>query len=141
MSDLFQSGWENGREITVDNCLDITLSVSLHRIPMLAKGTEKSDQFSLYVISAAGFGHKMAWKEDKAVPLGHSMSFKTSMYIVTTYVIPKLLLPDWIMGLTNKTREIDSGFKEIRVSRLAVNDIVCLKFKKPLLFFSHTSPR
>ncbi|KAF7760802.1 hypothetical protein Agabi119p4_10211 [Agaricus bisporus var. burnettii] len=96
MKDLFNSGWENKKEISVDNCLDITLS------------------FSLYVISAAGFGHKMTWKENKAIPPGHLMSFETSLYTVSTYVLQRLLLPDWAVGLTKKTREIDLGFKELR---------------------------
>ncbi|EKM76286.1 hypothetical protein AGABI1DRAFT_45036, partial [Agaricus bisporus var. burnettii JB137-S8] len=96
MKDLINSGWENKKEIRVDNFLDITLS------------------FSLHVISAAGFGRKMAWKDAKVIPSGHLMSFKSSICTVTTYVIERLLLPDWAVGLTKKTREIDLGFKELK---------------------------
>lgn len=83
-------------------------------------------QFSLHVISAAGFGRKMAWKDAKVIPSGHLMSFKSSICTVTTYVIERLLLPDWAVGLTKKTREIDLGFKELKVRSLVVNDDILL---------------
>lgn len=126
MNDLFNSGWEKKKEIRVDNCLDITLSVSRHRRLLIVKHAKKSCQFSLYVISAAGFGHKMTWKENKAIPPGHLMSFETSLYTVSTYVLQRLLLPDWAVGLTKKTREIDLGFKELRVRHLVANDDILL---------------
>jgi hypothetical protein len=120
MNDLFNSSWENKKEVTIDNCLGMTLSVSLRQGSLIAKRTHKGAQFSLYVISAAGFGRKMSWKEEKVVPSGHLMSFKTSICTVTTYLIHRLLLPDWAVGLTKKTREIDLGFKELRVSPLVL---------------------
>jgi hypothetical protein len=44
------------------------------------------------------------------------MTFKDSLYTVTTYLIPRLILPDWAMSLSKKTREIALGFKEFKVS-------------------------
>lgn len=43
------------------------------------------------------------------------MTFKDSLYTVTTCLITRIVLPDWIMPLTEKTRKIDLGFKELRV--------------------------
>jgi hypothetical protein len=70
---------------------------------------------ALFVISTAGFGHKMTWKGDKIIPSSHRMTFKDSLYTVATYVISRIVLPDWVMPLTEKTRRIDLGFKELRV--------------------------
>ncbi|XP_006455974.1 hypothetical protein AGABI2DRAFT_121882 [Agaricus bisporus var. bisporus H97] len=96
MNDIFDNAWENKERVVVDNFLDITLPVTLS------------------IISVAGFGHKMTWKGDKIIPQGHQMTFKDSLYIVATHVIPKVVLPEWVMSLSSKTRQIDLGFKELR---------------------------
>lgn len=43
------------------------------------------------------------------------MTFKDALYTVTSYIIPKILLPDWAMGLTKKTRHIALGFDELKM--------------------------
>ncbi|EKM77565.1 hypothetical protein AGABI1DRAFT_93293 [Agaricus bisporus var. burnettii JB137-S8] len=48
------------------------------------------------------------------IPAGHRMTFKDSLYIVTTHVIPKVLLPGWVISLREETRQIDMGFKELK---------------------------
>lgn len=113
MNDLFDNAWENKKQVVVDHCLDITLPVSFS----LSTGWSILNfaQLALFVISAAGFGRKMSWKDDKVLPSGHQMTFKSSLYTVTTYVIHRIMLPDWAMGLTEKTREIALGFRELRV--------------------------
>jgi hypothetical protein len=40
------------------------------------------------------------------------MTFKDSLYTVTRYLIPRLILPDWAMPLSKKTRDISLGFNE-----------------------------
>ncbi|EKM77564.1 hypothetical protein AGABI1DRAFT_101616 [Agaricus bisporus var. burnettii JB137-S8] len=96
MNDIFNNAWENKERVVVDHFLDITLPVTLS------------------VISAAGFGHKMTWKGDKIIPPGYQMTFQDSLYMVATHVPIKVLLPEWVMSLTRKTRQIELGFKELR---------------------------
>ncbi|KAF5351015.1 hypothetical protein D9756_008377 [Leucocoprinus leucothites] len=96
MNDLFDSVWENQQVVTVDHILDITLPATL------------------FIISAAGFGQKLTWKGGSIVPPHHKMTFKDALYISTTYMLPRLLLPNWAMKLTEKTRRIQLGFTELR---------------------------
>ncbi|KXN89025.1 Secologanin synthase [Leucoagaricus sp. SymC.cos] len=97
MNDLFDNSWENKEEVTIDHCLDLTLPITL------------------FVISAAGFGYKLSWKGGHTVPKGHKMTFKDSLYTVATYIVPRLILPDWAMLVSKKTREIALGFKELKM--------------------------
>lgn len=97
MNDLFDNAWENKKEITIDHCLDLTLPITL------------------FTISAAGFGHKLSWKGGHTIPPGHKMTFKDSLYTVTTYIIPRLALPGWVMSLSKKGKEIVLGFEELRM--------------------------
>ena len=50
--------WAGKQEVVVDNIVDLT-------VPM-----------ALFIIGVAGFGKRMSWKEDLAVPKGYAMSFK-----------------------------------------------------------------
>ncbi|KAJ3575472.1 hypothetical protein NP233_g1074 [Leucocoprinus birnbaumii] len=97
MNDLFDNAWENKEEITVDHCLELTLPITL------------------FTISAAGFGQKLSWKGGHTIPPGHKMTFKDSLYTVTTYLIARLSLPDWMMSLSKKGREIMLGFQELKM--------------------------
>ncbi|KAF5351017.1 hypothetical protein D9756_008375 [Leucocoprinus leucothites] len=96
MNDLFDNVWENQQVVTIDHILDITLPATL------------------FIISAAGFGQKLTWKGGSIVPPHHKMTFKDALYTTATYIIPKLLLPNWAMKLTEKTRRIKLGFAELR---------------------------
>ncbi|EKM77571.1 hypothetical protein AGABI1DRAFT_43298, partial [Agaricus bisporus var. burnettii JB137-S8] len=79
MNDIFENAWENRERVVVDNFLDITLPLTLS------------------VISAADFGRRTTWKGDKVIPAGHRMTFKDSLYIVATYIVPKVILPDCVI--------------------------------------------
>ena len=50
--------WAGKQEIVVDNIVDLT-------VPM-----------ALFIIGVAGFGKRMSWREDLAVPKGYAMPFK-----------------------------------------------------------------
>lgn len=58
----------------------------------------------------------MPWKGDPTIPAGHQMNFKDALFTVMTNIIPRLVLPDWAMSFTKKTREIALGYKEFKVS-------------------------
>ncbi|KAF9442073.1 cytochrome P450 [Macrolepiota fuliginosa MF-IS2] len=96
MNDLFENVWGDKDIITVDHCLDITLPIAL------------------FVIGIAGFGQKMSWKDDLVLPPGHEMTFKEALYQVSTFVVTRLLLPDWAMAMTKKTRNIALGYRELK---------------------------
>jgi hypothetical protein len=46
------------------------------------------------------------------------MTFKDSLYTVTTFLIHRLMLPDWALALSKKTRNVVLGFAELKVSYL-----------------------
>jgi hypothetical protein len=63
-----------------------------------------------------GFGQKISWEEDKVIPIGHTMSFKDALHVVSTDVFLKLVFPNWAMGLTPRLRRIRAAFEELEVS-------------------------
>jgi hypothetical protein len=58
----------------------------------------------------------MTWTGDTVTPEGHKMSFHQALHIVSMQLLPRIALPDWVMGLTERLREIALGFTELRVS-------------------------
>ncbi|KAF9450841.1 cytochrome P450 [Macrolepiota fuliginosa MF-IS2] len=100
MNDLFNNVWGSKEVITVDHCRDVTLPIAL------------------FVIGIAGFGREMTWREDSSIPPGHQMTFKDSLSIVSTHLLQRILVADWVMNLTAKTREIKLGFEELKLYML-----------------------
>ncbi|KAF9530338.1 cytochrome P450 [Crepidotus variabilis] len=96
LHELFEEVWGEKEVVTVNHFLDITLPLALS------------------AISSAGFGKRMTWDENEALPLGHIMTFKQSLHIACTQFISKALLPSWAMGLTSKLRNTRNGFNELR---------------------------
>jgi cytochrome P450 len=94
MSDLFDNVWGSQKIIVVDQALDITVPIAL------------------FVISAAGFGRKIYWREDK-VPPNHKLSFKDAIYEVSLNSLTKVMVPDWAMGLNEHTRKVRLAFQEL----------------------------
>ena len=52
------------------------------------------------------------------IPAGHVMTYKHALHVVTTDFFFKLLLPDWALNLTERTRNVATAFDELRVSLL-----------------------
>lgn len=69
------------------------------------------------MVSVAGFGRRVSWKEDQSVPAGHTMTFKNALHIVSQNTLLKIAVPEWAMGLTKRTRDINAAFGELEVSR------------------------
>lgn len=60
---------------------------------------------TLAVIAKAGFGQELEWKSEsgnseKALPVGHSLTFLEAMTKTMIYMIPVLLMPRWLMRVT-----------------------------------------
>jgi cytochrome P450 len=96
MFDLFDNVWGDSPEIVVDHCVEITLSIAL------------------FVISAAGFGRRVTWTSDVIVPPGHQMTFKDALRTFAGDLILKLILPNWAMNLTARTRRVTHAFNELK---------------------------
>jgi hypothetical protein len=62
-----------------------------------------------------GFGRKISWQEDTMIPVGHQMTFKDALHIVSTDIFLKLIIPAWAFGLTRRLREIRLAFDELEV--------------------------
>ncbi|KAK1227361.1 hypothetical protein PQX77_009645 [Marasmius sp. AFHP31] len=97
LTEFFDVVWGDKEEISVDNFLGLSL------------------QFGLRVISAAGFGRRMAWNAEHTIPQGHELSFEETFQIASKDVFLKLLLPDWVPNLTERIRKTRLGFDELRV--------------------------
>ncbi|KAF9465029.1 cytochrome P450 [Collybia nuda] len=95
MDDLFRNVWGNQAVITTDHCVEITLPIAL------------------FVIGAAGFGRNISWQDDAILPIGHQITFKDALHIVTTDVFLKLIVPDKALGLTKRTRNVRLAFDEL----------------------------
>ena len=67
-------------------------------------------------ISAAAFGRRIAWEDDKAHP-GHDLSFKQSIETIHTALVVRALCPKWIFewAPTEKIRKARDGFAEFQV--------------------------
>lgn len=73
------------------------------------------------MISVAGFGRKVPWKEDQIVPAGHQMTFQKALHIVSCDTFFKLVVPDWATGLTQRMRDLNVAFAELEVSHSAAS--------------------
>ncbi|KAH8991730.1 cytochrome P450 [Lactarius akahatsu] len=95
MLDLFDNVWGDSPEIVLDHCVDITLPIAL------------------FVVGVAGFGRRVTWTSDLTVPPGHQMTFKDALHIVSTKLFLKMVAPDWVMNLTERTKRINLAFSEL----------------------------
>ncbi|KAF7983462.1 hypothetical protein HWV62_21746 [Athelia sp. TMB] len=103
MEDLFENEWGQRDKISLDHCVGITV------------------QIALSVISVAGFGRRIKWRDDQVIPPGHQMTYQKSLHIVSSDVFLKLIVPEWAMGLTKRTRNARIAFDELKVSVAQVN--------------------
>ena len=67
-------------------------------------------------MSLLGFGRRVTWTSDLAVPAGHQMTFKDALHVSSTSLILKIVLPSWTMKLTEHTRKADRAINELKVS-------------------------
>ncbi|ESK89419.1 cytochrome p450 [Moniliophthora roreri MCA 2997] len=95
MLDLFKNVWGSQEAITIDHVVDVTLPIAL------------------FVISVAGFGRRISWKDDIGVPAGHQMTFKETLHEVSNGLLIKLALPKWVMGFNERFRRVRLAFEEI----------------------------
>ena len=58
----------------------------------------------------------MSWKDTEVASEGHKLSFKQALHHVASDVFIKLGVPDWAMGLTERTRKAQEYFNELEVS-------------------------
>lgn len=72
-----------------------------------------------------GFGRKVNWTDDLAIPAGHQMTFKDALHLVSTDVFLKLIVPTWAMGWTARLRRVRLAFEELEVMQV-IFDISCL---------------
>ncbi|KAH9035825.1 cytochrome P450 [Lactarius hengduanensis] len=97
MFDLFDNVWGNSPEIVLDHCVDITLPIAL------------------FVIGVAGrFGRRVTWTSNLIVPPGHQMTFKDAFQILSSNMGLKIILPNWAMNLTERTRRVNLAFNELK---------------------------
>jgi len=91
--------------VEVDHALDITMPLAL------------------FVIGAAGFGRHISWNDENTPPPGHKLSFKETLYTVSTYVIVQALVPPWAMGLTKVARKTRLAFEELESYMLEMIEV------------------
>ncbi|TFK73973.1 cytochrome P450 [Pluteus cervinus] len=96
VEDMFNLVWRDQDTISVDHCVDVTLPIAL------------------FIIGVAGFGRKVSWEDDEAIPSGHLLTFKNALHVVTTQVVLKLIVPDRLFGMTEHLRNVRLAFDELR---------------------------
>ncbi|KDQ10983.1 hypothetical protein BOTBODRAFT_136260 [Botryobasidium botryosum FD-172 SS1] len=96
LSEIFTE-WGDKETISIKNITDLTLPIAL------------------LVISAAGFGRRIPWREDinAFIPLGHKLTFKKALTTVCGNLFLKAIAPEWAMGLTKNWAEARLGFHEL----------------------------
>jgi len=73
-----------------------------------------------------GFGKRISWGEDASIPAGHKMTFKDALTISSSDFFFRILLPNWVMGLTKRTERCRLAFDELRVKSTILNpSIIC----------------
>ena len=116
VTSLYEGRWRDKQEIVFNNALDLTMAVSSAITLQSGKDSDELCQLALMTISAAGFGYRINW-EDNKVPPGHKLSFKKSVKLIGTGVFVRLLCPKWLFEWApiEKIREARDGFAEFRV--------------------------
>ncbi|KAI0064390.1 hypothetical protein BV25DRAFT_316258 [Artomyces pyxidatus] len=97
MNDMFDNVWKGAPEINTDHAVEITLPIAL------------------FVIGVAGFGRRISWIDELAVPAGHQLTFKDALHVVSSEVVTKILVPDWAADLTSRTRKVRLAYEELDV--------------------------
>ncbi|GJE85498.1 cytochrome P450 [Phanerochaete sordida] len=99
MQDLFAHVWGDRAEVRVAHAVDITLPIAL------------------FVIGSAGFGRRIAWRDEDAVPPGHTLTFKEALHTVSEHVFVRLLIPDWLLRAapTARLARIRDAFAELEL--------------------------
>ena len=62
-----------------------------------------------------GFGRQMTWTSDLVVPPGHKMTFKDALHILSTNLLQKIIIPDWLKPLMKQSRNVELAFRELKV--------------------------
>ncbi|KAI0346597.1 cytochrome P450 [Trametopsis cervina] len=93
--ELFNEEWR-GQDVVVDEDVLLT-TVSI----------------ALFIISCAGFGQRISWKEEGLHSAGSEFSFKETMYHVSTHIVTKAITPGWLLklDLTSKLRTTRVAFE------------------------------
>lgn len=97
LEELFEQVWGDSDSVVVGHASEMTMSTAL------------------CVLSAAGFGKKLSWLDDEAIPQGHKMTFRKAIEVATTEYVIKITIPRWALGLTNRFRYVRDGFDEMHL--------------------------
>ena len=68
------------------------------------------------VISIAGYGRPMTWKEDTVIPKDHKITFTDAITTVSKGLRLKLALPNWVLSLRKEWRYVRDAYDELDVS-------------------------
>ncbi|KDQ10985.1 hypothetical protein BOTBODRAFT_177679 [Botryobasidium botryosum FD-172 SS1] len=101
LTDEILTEWKGKDAVCVDHVVDMTLP------------------FTLLVISAAGFGRRVPWIEEvgsnkaQPPPPGHTITFIQAVSTMCKGLFPRLLYPDWVLGLRPHWRSIRTAYYEL----------------------------
>ncbi|KAF9268343.1 cytochrome P450 [Marasmius fiardii PR-910] len=95
MVDLFDSVWQNQDVVNVDHSVELTLPITL------------------FVIGVAGFGRRISWHDDLILPPGHKLTFKEALSEVSKTIFVRVVCPERLMGISEKTRKVKLAFEEL----------------------------
>ncbi|KAI0703432.1 cytochrome P450 [Cytidiella melzeri] len=86
--ELFEQEWAGKDTVCDEDVLMTTVSIAL------------------FVISSAGFGQAISWRDEGLRTAGYEFSFKETMYHISNEIVTKAITPAWLLklGLTAKMR-------------------------------------
>jgi len=87
--------WAGKKEIVLDHALETTKSITL------------------FVISAAGFGRRTAWKDELKAPSGHFLTFKDALVTASTGMPIKLVVPEAAGAISSRVRKLHEAYDEL----------------------------
>lgn len=77
---------------------------------------------------SVGFGRSISWEDDATMPSGHQMTFKDALHVVSSDIFLKLIVPNWALGLTERTRKVRLAFNELQVPVRETCDALTLTY-------------
>ena len=57
----------------------------------------------------------MTWTSDLVVPPGHQMAFKDALHVLSTNLVKKMIIPDWVKPFMKVSRNVELAFTELKV--------------------------
>jgi hypothetical protein len=77
---------------------------------------------TLMVLSIAGYGNPMSWREDETPPEGHQLTFRQTLRLMSKNRVLRQLVPVSMRRFFKAGEEVDLADQEIKVLASRLHD-------------------